>query len=335
MKKIFKIVSCGLIALSLTGCGNTPTPSNGNENVISFNKEELNITVDDLYKDLKSRYGANYLIQLMDDKILSLEYETDEEANKYVENQMKVYRMYYGNSDEELLNQLQNAGYQSIKDFENALIVNYKRTLATKDYIKENISESEITKYYENNVYGDITVSHILITLDTNNDLTDEEKKEKEEKVQEKIKEIYKKLDEGTSFQEVAKEYSDDTATASDGGRIGTFNKNEMTEKFNSEFEKTATELKVNEYSKKTVQSSYGYHIIFKDSEKEKPALETVKETIIDKLVEEKQEDDKKIQYKALIALREKYGLSFNDDDIKSQYDTAVNNWLYSKDEEE
>ena len=193
MKKIFKIVSCGLIALSLTGCGNTPTPSNGNENVISFNKEELNITVDDLYKDLKSRYGANYLIQLMDDKILSLEYETDEETNKYVENQMKVYRMYYGNSDEELLNQLQNAGYQSIKDFENALIVNYKRTLATKDYIKENISESEITKYYENNVYGDITVSHILITLDTNNDLTDEEKKEKEEKVQEKIKEIYKK----------------------------------------------------------------------------------------------------------------------------------------------
>ena len=65
----------------------------------------------------------------------------------------------------------------------------------------------------------------------------DEEKAEASKKADEKVNEIYEKLDSGTSFAEVAKDYSEDVATKDNGGRIGTFNKGEMTEKFNSEFE--------------------------------------------------------------------------------------------------
>lgn len=332
MKKIFKIMSCAILVTSLTGCGSNPTPSNKEDNVVTLTKSEYKIAVNDLYKTLKEKYAINYIIQEIDEEILNKEYETDEEAETYVDNQIKIVKMYYNNDDSQLLSALQNAGYNSINEYKEYIMLNYKRKLATEDYIKKNISDNEITKYYDKNIYGDVTISHILIKLESSDNLTNEEKKEQEDKANKKIKEIYEKLNDGKTFLEVAKEYSEDVATASDGGRIGTFNKDEMTKQFNEEFENTVLSLKVGEYNKKIIKTSYGYHIIYKDSEKEKPSLETVKQTIIENLVNEKSEEDTKAQYKALIELRNEYGISFNDDDIKNQYDNVINNWLYSKD---
>ena len=332
MKKIFKIMSCTLLAIAITGCGNDPKPTNANETVVSFSKGDFKINVDDLYQTLKERYATNYIIQQIDNEILNKEYESDSDTDAYVENQLKILKMYYENSDSKLQEALQNAGYKNIDEYKNIIATNYKRELATKDYVKKDISEDEIKKYYDNNVYGEITISHILVKLESSDNLTNDEKKEAEQKANDKIKEIYEKLDSGKTFAEIAKEYSEDTATTNDGGKIGTFTKDEMTKKFNQEFEDAAMALKVGEYTKKAVKSSYGYHIIYKDAEKEKPTYEEAKENVIDTLVEEKIKEDTKAEYKALIELREKYGLTFNDDEIKSQYDTAVNNWLYGKD---
>lgn len=333
MKKTVKIIACAAFIVALTGCKNKTAPSDGNTSVVSLSKTEYKITANELYETLKDRYATNYIIQQIDEEILNKEYETDDEAKQYVENQIKIYKMMYGNSDSELLSALQSAGYKDLAEFENTILTSYKRTKATKDYERENISEDKIKKYYDESVYGDITVSHILVKLDITDTMTDEEKTEAQTKADDKIKEIYEKLDGGTSFAEVAKEYSDDTATKDNGGRIGTFNKGQMTEKFNKEFEEATIGLKVESYTKKAVKSSYGYHIIYKDAEKEKPELETVRQTIIDNLIDDALEEDSKAEYKAMIKLREDYGLTFNDDDVKSQYDNAVNNWLYGKDE--
>ncbi len=333
MKRITKIMGCMVLALSLTGCKNKTTPSNGEENVISLSKTEYKITVDDLYQTLKDRYATNYIIQEVDREILDNEYKTDTEAKEYVENQIKIYKMMYNNSESELVSALQNAGYRDLEEFKDSLLLSYKRSLATKDYEKASVTEDAIKKYYDENIYGDITISHILVKVDVNDSMTDEEKEEAQKKANDKIKEIYEKLDADGNFAEIAKEYSEDTATKKDGGKIGTFSKQEMIDKFNEEFEEAATNLKVGSYTKKTVVSSYGYHIIYKDEQKDKPALEEVKDTIIDKLADDLLEDDTKAQYKAMIKLREDYGLEFNDDEISRQYDTAKNNWLYGKDE--
>ncbi len=332
MKKIFKIVSCALLAMTITGCGNNPKPTNANETVVSFSKGEFNITVDDLYKILKEKYATNYIIQQIDNEILNKEYDSDDKTDAYVENQLKILKLYYENSDSKLQEALQNAGYKNIDEYKDIIATNYKREQAAKDYVKKDISEDEIKKYYDNKVYGETTVSHILVKVELSDNLTDDEKKEADKKANDKIKEIYEKLDSGKTFAEIAKEYSEDTATTNDGGKIGTFTKDEMTKKFNQEFEDAAMALKVGEYTKKAVKSSYGYHIIYKDAEKEKPSYDEAKENIIDTLADEKLNEDSKAEYKALIELREKYGLTFNDDEIKNQYDTAVNNWLYGKD---
>ena len=93
MKKILKIMSCALLVTTITGCGNTPKPSNGNENVVSFEKMDYKVTVDELYTTLKEKYATNYLIEQLDEQILDKEYETDEKADEYVENQVKILKM--------------------------------------------------------------------------------------------------------------------------------------------------------------------------------------------------------------------------------------------------
>ena len=49
MKKTVKIIACAALVLTITGCKNKTSPSNGNENVISLTKDNFSITVDDLY----------------------------------------------------------------------------------------------------------------------------------------------------------------------------------------------------------------------------------------------------------------------------------------------
>ena len=332
MKKTIKIIGCMVLVLGITGCKNKTTPSNSNENVIALSKTEYKITVDDLYQELKEKYAANYIIQEIDKEILNNEYKTNDEAKEYAENQLKIYKMMYNNSDSELLSAIQGAGYRDLEEFKNTLVLSYKRQQATKDYEKANVTDDKIKDYYDKNVYGDVTISHILVKLNVTDNMTDEQKKEAQNNTDKKIKEIYEKLDAGEKFADVAKEYSEDAATKKDGGKVGTFSKEQMIDKFNEEYEEAVTDLKVNSYTKKAVKSSYGYHIIYKDEQKAKPKLDDVKNTIIDKLVDDLLEDDAKAEYKAMIKLREDYGLTFNDDEISRQYDNAVNNWLYGKD---
>ena len=173
MKKIIKFMVFLAFIILLTGCKNETTPSDSDKNVVSLSKMEYNITVDDLYQTLKDKYATNYIIQTIDTKILNNEYKTDDEAKEYAENQIKIYKIMYNNSESELLSALQNAGYSSIDEFKETLIISYKRTQATKDYVKTLITDDEIKKYYDTNVYGDITISHILVKLDITDTMTE------------------------------------------------------------------------------------------------------------------------------------------------------------------
>ena len=326
MKKFILGLSALALLLTLTGCGSNPKLKNDEEVIVSFDDEELNISVKELYDRLKEENGINYLIEMMDRNILDKLYETDEVAEKNIDNQMATYEAYYGDN---LLSTLQSYGYKTINDFREYLLLNYKRNLAVKDYVKGELTDKEIQNYYDDNIFGDLTVSHILVSLNTNSSMTDEEKRTSEEEASAKIEEILKKLEEGEDFYELAKEYSDDTASKENGGRLEAFTNGEMT----SAFEKAAIALNVGEYSKTAVKTEYGYHIIYKEAQKEKPSLNDVKETIIDKLVTDKINDDDKMQYKALIELRKKHGIKIADEDLETYYNNAVNNWLYGKDE--
>lgn len=330
MNKVAKIVGTSLLVLSLTGCGTKiPKLENGKDALITFTDSEKNISVDDLYSKLKNTYGTNYIIEMIDKSLLNDLYPRDEKAEIYLNGQIEVYAKSYG-SQESLLNALQQYGYNTIDEFKDYLFLNYQRESATKDYVKENLTDSEIEKYYEKNIFGDMTVSHILIKVETNDSMTDEEKEEANKAAMEKINNIYSALDAGEkTFAELAEEYSDDEATKNVGGKLEPFNVGEMTKNF----EDACKDLKVGEYLKNAVQTEYGYHIILKEDEKEKPALKEVKAKVIDLIIDEKMSDDTKLQYKALMALREKNGVTITDKDLKDNYDKMMDNYLYGDNE--
>ena len=78
-----------------------------------------------------------------------------------------------------------------------------------------------------------------------------------EQKTKEKLIEIKKEIEEGGDFAELAQEYSDDRASAQQGGDLGWFGKGKMIEAF----EKAAFALKPGEMSE-PVKTEFGWHLI-------------------------------------------------------------------------
>lgn len=139
-------------------------------------------------------------------------------------------------------------------------LADYKNGLLIQFYLKEiqeNIkpTEEEMQKYCDDNkVLFDnpvaYTVRHILCSdLQSAQDALD-------------------RINDGESFEKVAKEVSQDTGSAANGGLVGPFQRGELV----PEFEEAVIKLKTNEMSG-IVETPYGYHIVFKVSEKKLPAI--------------------------------------------------------------
>lgn len=323
MKK--KIILVSLIALTLCGCGKVSKLKNGENAVVSFEGLD-SISVDNLYDNMKDRYAVTILIDMIDKEILFKEYaDKEDDAKKYAEDTVKSLQKNY-DSEEELLNAIQSYyGYNSLKEFKEYIKLNYYRDLATTDYAKKQITDKQIENYYETETVGDIEANHILITVDVKDDATDEEKTKAEEKAKKKAEEVIEKLNNGEDFATLAKEYSKDDATKDKGGALGKFNKGEM----DKAFETAAYALKVNEYTKEPVKSSYGYHIIKKTKEYDKKELKDVKDSIIETLANELTTNDKTISITAIGELRKEKGMNIEDSELKSSYNKYMNS-LYN-----
>lgn len=320
-KKIFALV---LVAtLMLTGCGKIATLKNGEEVVAKLDGKS--ITAEDLYDELKKQGGAITLTNMIDAFVVNKAIKTDDDAKSYADSQLSSYKKSYQSYGQDFNAALTSAGYADENEFKDELILEYKKNIVTENYVKDELTDDEIQKYYDDNIYGDIEARHILISPNTKDDMTDDEKDKAEEKAKKEAEDIIKKLDEGEDFADLAKEYSDDEGTASKGGKL-TVNYGSVVD----EFWDGVNELKDGEYSKEPVKSEYGYHIIYRIKQKEKPKLDDVKDDVIDKLTEEKINNDSTLQTRALVALRKKYNLEISDDELKKSYDNSINSSLSS-----
>lgn len=273
------------------------------------------VTANDLYEDMKDVYSISSLLDKIDNKILEEKYpETDEmndELKQQAESYYSAYKQYYKMDKETFLS---NNGFGSEKAFLEYLRLKYRRNKYAEDYIKTLISDKEVEKYYEDKVYGDINTKHILVKVDSS--ASDEDKK----KAEDLAKEIISKLNDGKSFDDVKEEYKDQITYEELGYK--SYNAN-----LESAYMEAMQKLENNSYSKEPVKTSYGYHVIYRIDQKEKPALEDVKEEIIDSLVSEKKSEDKNISYVALDKMREESGLKFSDTVLEKKYNTYMSQY--------
>lgn len=286
---------------------------NGTEPVVKIGDDI--ITADDLYTDMKDVFSVSLLLDLIDNKILPEKYPENDEMNESIKSEAQsyysAYEQYYGQDKETFLS---SNGFSSEAAFIEYLRLKYRRNAYFEDYTKDLVTEKEINNYYEEKVYGDINTKHILVKADSK--ATDEEK----ENAESLAKEIISKLDEGKTFDEVKEEYKDSITYEELGYK--SYNAN-----LESAYLEEMAKLGNDEYSKTPVKTSYGYHIIYRIDQKEKPALDDIKDEIIESIANQKATDDNKLYYVALDKMRTDAGLNFSDTVLEKKYNDYMSNY--------
>ncbi len=322
-KKLFLGLSTlAVISLIMTGCGKKAELKDGAEVAVSVKGAKFTAT--EYYEQIKEN-NITELIDMIDHALLDELYPSDEEEDDAVESQISQMKSYYGDDEETYISILQQYfGVEDEEAFEEMLRLEYKRNKAVTDYISDNLTDKEIEKYYDKNIYPETEASHILISVDIADDATEDEEEEAYDAALTKAKEVIKKLKKGEDFADLAKEYSDDESNNENGGELGYFDPNEMVD----EFRDALVELEVDEYTKEPVKTKFGYHIILKTGEKEKKALEEVEDEIRETLAEEKISEDNSVYYESLLKFREEKNIKWNDSALEKSYNKYMDNLI-------
>lgn len=98
---------------------------------------------------------------------------------------------------------------------------------------------------------GEVVVSHIMVL--------NPKEGEDAEKPKATINEIYKKLQQGEKFEELAKQFSEDKSSASKGGLLNRFGSGQLS---SQEFEDVAFSLSKDNPISQPFQSQFGWHIV-------------------------------------------------------------------------
>lgn len=321
MKKLL-LCMC-LVLLFVTSCGKVPVLENGKDAVVT--SKEGDISIDDLYEEMKNTYALNTLMNMIDSKLLEKDYPESDDEKSYIDSQLEQLEYTYKNSY--YVNYYSSFrsfaiayfGVSDMNSVEKMLGLEYKKQLYLEDYAKTLVTDKEIEKYYNDKVIGDIKASHILIKADYEEGASTDTINKAYEEALKKANEVLAKLKNGESFAELAKTYSQD-GTKKDGGDLGWFNRGEMV----TEFEEAAIKLEKGKYTTEAVKTKFGYHIILKTDQKDKPKLDEVKEDVIDTLAKEKTSQNDNMLNEALIKLRKDSGIEIHDSTINKQYKDYV-----------
>ncbi|MCZ2328433.1 peptidylprolyl isomerase [Bartonella sp. F02] len=170
---------------------------------------------------------------------------------------------------------------------------NVLQQLYFKEAVVDKITDTDLKTLYEKEIAAfpkedEIKARHILV------------------KTKAEAEAIIKRLSKGEKFEEIAKKDSTD-GSAAVGGDLGYFIRGQMVKPF----EDAAFDLKVGAYTKKPVESPFGWHVIKVEDRrvKQPPTFEDVKEVLRTQLIRER--------YQTLIMkLRDTVDVKYPDADI-------------------
>ena len=278
-KHIFIITALISILMLLSACGQK------NSSATVATATDSTITKSDFEKQLKDRYGKDMLYEMMAQDVITKKYKvSDDDVDKEVQKAKKQY-------GDQFTAVLENNRLKDEADFKNQI----KFKLAMNEAIKKSVTEKDVKDHYK----PEIKASHILVS-DEN-----------------EAKEIKKKLDAGASFEELAKQDSQDLLSKEKGGDLGYFNSGTMT----PEFETAAYKLKVGQISN-PVKSPNGYHIIKLTDKKALKPYDEVKDSIRKNLEAERMADPAFSQ-KLLHDELKKANIKINDSELKDTFTLA------------
>ena len=318
----------GLVLLAILLIVNIIIVSVGHQVKLNKNGEEIIATLDgkqftaeDLFEELKGSNGSDTLINMIDAYIVEKEITDDEkvEAKKQAQDNIDSIKEQYTSAGYTWEDVLAQYGYTDEEALLDEITLSTEKEIIAKNYIKADLTDEEIEKYYNENVYGKYTAKHILITPDTNDDMTDEEVEAAEAEAKATAEEVIEKLNNGEDWSKLVKEYSEDTGSNENEGLVENFTHGDVVD----EFWDAVEGLKDGKYTTEPVKSSYGYHIIYRVSYTEKEALNDMKDDLVDEIVEKKLSDDSTLYTTTWFNIRKKYNLEIKDTTLKAKYESS------------
>ena len=219
------------------------------------------VSVDQFENDLRLQLEINQLRR----GLIETAFMTNAEFTQFIELQMQERSGQMLIIDSSRFKDQVNVDPSEVNDYyENNIDLFQSNEELDVEYLEINIEDvaqqvqfsgDEIRDYYENNLDRFVSneerkSSHILVAIDE--DTTDEQ-------AAELIKEIQTKLETET-FEELAKQYSDDPGSAAQGGDLGWAE----TGLFVPEFESALFSMNVGDTSE-AVKTDFGYHLIRMD----------------------------------------------------------------------
>lgn len=175
------------------------------------------------------------------------------------------------------------------------------------------VTDEEIQNYYDGNIQRythdeQAKASHILLKVTPGID------EQGEEAVKNRLLDIRKEIEDGLSFADAAKKYSEGPS-ADRGGDLGFFGRGRMV----PPFEEAAFELPIGQISE-PVKTQFGYHLIRVEERKEKgtDSLESVRDEISDTLKKRKALDSYRTEMESLKSL----------DEVADRYEIKSTDWF-------
>ncbi|ERJ11211.1 peptidylprolyl isomerase [Haloplasma contractile] len=293
------------------------------------------ISVDELYGELKSRYGTTTTLPKIN--LAALEtveaIQLDDEQIEEIAKQIQSMKQQYNTQAQQLAQQY---GIFSWKDYigyygvtsEKELFNVLKTNTLTREYVFHinPVTQAEIDEALAN--WFEVNASHILFKC--NDDSSCETALDKANVVIDTLNQTAE-TDLFDTFAELAKDVSEGPS-APKGGELGFFSPGNMVK----EFEDAVRALEVGEYTTEAVKTQFGYHIIIVTEEKPLPTrpsdydeltedekLQTEYGALINQLKESIKQNhlsQPKIN-KLLAELRDELGFNFLDAELQSQYE--------------
>ena len=267
---------------------------------------------DDLYNDLSGDLKANAALNSYILSVCREGVETTTEMTNYAAS----YAQYVLSSNDEatIASQLRQYGYDGTDDLTTYCIDMLKQQEVIKQYLLDNYDVEVEPKLADINPRK---ISHILIKVADVTESTDENGNtihtaNPTAEEQAKLDEVLKAL-ETKNFEEVAKEYSEDSSAAI-GGLIGIVDENTKSN-YVAEFADASMNLNYGEVSD-VITTTYGWHIIKCD--------EATKDELCSDSGFQSSLADNSLFFRAICAKADELGYTVSDSDLQAQIDSLL-----------
>ncbi|PKP25023.1 MAG: peptidylprolyl isomerase [Bacteroidetes bacterium HGW-Bacteroidetes-2] len=188
-------------------------------------------------------------------------------------------------------------GFSMVYPFENMA---YKTPVGQVSDIFKTRYGYHILKVNDRRVVPDeVTVAHIMIS--NREGISDEEGNSR-------IQDIYKKIKQGEDFGALATQFSEDSSTAKNDGKLARFGSGRLNSKI---FEETAFALKNPGDVSEPIKSSYGWHVIKLIERHPKETLEEARPELLNKV--KNNDRSNKVIANVNQRIKEKYGFTKNE----------------------